>query len=105
MALGHDMNQLIEWGGLAFQVVSAISFLAVTIYVARKNNKTIEDKILPTLEKIKIDVEAIKITTGDVKSDHDKLILVEEKAKGIQAGLTTVRNEQREHIRIYHSKS
>lgn len=94
-----------EWIGIAFQAVGGISFLAVTVYLARKNNKTIEDKILPSLEAIKIDVAAIKITTGDVKADHDKLILVEEKTKGIQQGLNAVRREHGDHIKLYHSKS
>lgn len=94
-----------EWIGVAFQVVGGISFLAVTVHMARKNNKTIEDKILPALEQIKVDIAAIKITTGDVKSDHDKLILVQEKTRGIQSGLTTVRDQYHDHIKLYHSKS
>lgn len=102
----ETITWIVEWGGFALQVIGGISFLAVSVYMSRKNNKTIEEKILPALQTIQVDVAAIKITTGDVKADHDKLIIVQEKTKGIQAGLTTVRDQYHAHVeKFHHSKS
>lgn len=96
---------------LVIEIGTIISALAVTVYISKSNATTIKTKILPELEDIKVNLTAIKLHLAGVMElkkrsdeDHDKLVVLTEKAKGIQTGLTTVRTDFQEHVKQKHSK-
>lgn len=85
---------------IAWKIGGVISLLAVTVYIARRNDKLINDKILPDMESIKVNLSAINLHLQSVielkrraDEDHDKLVVTMEKHAGLQMGVNGIRRD------------
>lgn len=101
-----------EWLEVAFKIGGVIALLAVTVYVSRSNAKTLENKVLPELESIKLNLTAINLHMNGVvdlkkrfDEDHDNLVVLKANHEGLQKGVNTIRKDLKDHVTLYHSKS
>lgn len=100
------------WIALAFKIGSVVAVLAVTVYTSKSNSKTLNTKVLPELESMRLNLAAINLHMNGVTDlkkrfdeDHDKLVVVAERHDGLQKGVNIIRKEFKDHVTLYHTKN